>query len=89
MAARRLSQQGGEVRGRGTHGSARAHLDSEARYGAEGHVTTQRLSKRGEARGHRTPGSARAHLDSEARSRAVGHMAAPEPTSTGTFDVLS
>jgi hypothetical protein len=39
MWLRRSSPQyGGEVRGRGIHGSIGAHLGSKVRYGAAGHV---------------------------------------------------
>jgi hypothetical protein len=37
-------QQGGEVWGRGTRGSAGAHLSKEARFRAEGHMVTPELT---------------------------------------------
>jgi hypothetical protein len=53
MWQRRSSpQQGGEVWGRGTHGSAGAHLDREVRSGAAGHVAVPKPT----ASGRRGPG---------------------------------
>jgi hypothetical protein len=73
----------GEVRPK-PHGTAGAHLDREARSGAEKHVIALELSSRGgRARSHGTRGSGGAHLGSEVRSRVAGHVAAPEPTSVG------
>jgi hypothetical protein len=63
----------------GPCGSAVAHLDREARLGAEEHMTAPKLSSQGgRVRSHGTHGSARAHLSREARSRAEEHVAAPE-----------
>jgi hypothetical protein len=63
-------------------GSAEAHLNKEARSGAEEHVAAPELSSRGgRARSHGTRGSAGAHLGREARSGAEEHVAAPEPNS--------
>jgi hypothetical protein len=38
------SQQGGEVRGHTTRGSAEAHLSKEARFGATGHMVAPELT---------------------------------------------
>jgi hypothetical protein len=63
----------------GPRGSVEAHLDREARSGAEEHVATPELSSRGgRARSHGTRGNTGAHLDREARSRAEKRVAAPE-----------
>jgi hypothetical protein len=85
MAAPELSSQGGEA---GPRGSVRAHLDREARSGAEEHVAALELSSRGgRARNHGTRGSAGAHLDREARFRAEEHVAAPELNSASRRDL--
>jgi hypothetical protein len=45
MWQRRSSpQQGGEVQGRGTYGSVRAHLSKETRFEAEGYVVASELT---------------------------------------------
>jgi hypothetical protein len=68
----------GEVR-LGPCGSAGAHLDREARSGAEEHVAAPELSSwGGRAQSHGTCGSTGAHLDREVRSGAEEHVAAPE-----------
>jgi hypothetical protein len=68
----------GEVRP-GPHGSTGAHLDREARSGAEEHVPVSELSSRGgRAQSDGTRGSVGAHLGREVRSRDEKHMAAPE-----------
>jgi hypothetical protein len=54
----------------GSCGSARAHLDREARSRAEKHVAVPKHSSRG--------GRAGAHLGREVRSGAEEHVAAPE-----------
>jgi hypothetical protein len=61
-----LSSWGGEVGAMFL--SAGAHLDREARSGAEKHVAASELSsQRGRARSHGTRGSAGAHFDREVR----------------------
>jgi hypothetical protein len=71
----------GEARS-GPRGSAGAHLDREARYGAEEHVAAPELSSRGgRARSNGTRDSIRAHLGRDARSRAEERVAELEPTS--------
>jgi hypothetical protein len=63
----------------GPRGNAGAHLDREARSGAEEHVAAPKLSSRGgRARSHGTRGSAGAHLGREARSGVEERVAAPE-----------
>jgi hypothetical protein len=57
----------GEVRSE-PRDSAGAHLDKEARSGAEEHVAAPKISyRRGRGRSHRTRGSTGVHLDREAR----------------------
>jgi hypothetical protein len=43
MAAPELSFRGGRAQSHGTHGSARAHLGRETRFGAEEHVAAPEL----------------------------------------------
>jgi hypothetical protein len=63
----------------GPYGNDGAHLDREARSGAEEHVAAPELSSRGgRARSHGTRGSVGAHLGREARSGAEEHMPAPK-----------
>jgi hypothetical protein len=79
MVALELSSRGGRAQSHGTYGSARAHLCSEARSGAEEHVAAPELSSwGGRARSHVTRGNAGAHLYKEARSGAKEHVVAPE-----------
>jgi hypothetical protein len=60
-------------------GSAGAHLDREARSGAEEHMAAPELSSQGgRAWCHGIRGSAGAHLSREVRSGAEEHLAAPE-----------
>jgi hypothetical protein len=55
--------------------SAGAHLDREARSGAEKHVAASELSsQRGRARSHGTRGSAGAHFGREARFGVEKHV---------------
>jgi hypothetical protein len=98
VAAPELSSQGGRARSHGTRGSARAHLDREARSGAEEHVAASELNSRGgEVRGHvvaSEPTSAgrrglelrntwQRRSSTQQGGEATGHVAAPEPTSAG------
>jgi hypothetical protein len=70
--------------GQEVRGSAGAHLDREARSGAEEHVASLELSSRGgRARSHGTRGSTRAHLGREVWSATAGHVVALKPTSAG------
>jgi hypothetical protein len=63
----------------GPRGSAAAHVDREARSGAEEHVAAPELSSRGgRAWSHGTRSSARALLGREVRSGAEERVAAPE-----------
>jgi hypothetical protein len=76
VAAPELSSRGGEA---GPCGGTGAHLDREARFGAEEHVAASELSSRGgRARSHGTCVSTGAHLDREVRSKAEEHVAVPE-----------
>jgi hypothetical protein len=63
----------------GPRASVRAHLDREARSGAEEYMAAPDVSSQGgRARSHGTCVSAGAHLDREVRSRAEERVAAPE-----------
>jgi hypothetical protein len=77
---------------------AGAHLSTEARSGAVGHVVVREptsvgrcghvvapelTSQEGRARSQGTCGSIGAHISTEVRSGATGHIVASEPTSTG------
>jgi hypothetical protein len=79
VAALELSSWGGRARNHGTRGSARAHLDREARSRAEEYVTTSELSSwRGRAWSHETHDNDRTHLGREARFGADEHVTVPE-----------
>jgi hypothetical protein len=68
----------GEARS-GLRGSAGAHLDREARPGAEEHVPVSELSSRGgRAQSDGTRGSVGAHLGREVRSGDEEYVAARE-----------
>jgi hypothetical protein len=74
--------RGGRARSHGTRGSVEAHLDRDAKSGAEERVVALELNSE-RRRGLGPRGSTGAHLSKEVRSEAAGHVAAPEPTSAG------
>jgi hypothetical protein len=82
MAVSELSPRGGRARSHGIHGSTRAHLDREARSGAEGHVTApEPTSDRRRDPGLRNTWQCWSSALGEAEPGAMGHMAELEPTS--------
>jgi hypothetical protein len=71
----------------GPCGSAGAHLDREARSGAEEHMAASELFSQGDsARSHGTRGSDRAHIGRKARSGVEEHVATPELNSARRRD---
>jgi hypothetical protein len=83
VAAPEPSSQGDRAQSHGTRGSAGAHLDREARSGAEEHVAASELNSV-RRRGLGPRDSTGAHLSKEVRSRAVEHVTAPEFTPAET-----
>jgi hypothetical protein len=64
----------------GPCGSTGAHIDREARSGAEEHVTASEPTSAGRRGLELSTG---AQLSKEARPGSIGHVAPPEPTSAG------
>jgi hypothetical protein len=84
VAAPELSSQGGRARSHGTRGSAGAHLDREARSGAEERTAAPKLnSARRRGPGPRATWQHQSSPQQGGEVRAAGHVAAPNLTSAG------